>query len=240
VLLLSNSQAPHLAQTQGAIMLENAHSSAPVLAAVAAELDWDPKVDSRDISVTADRGAVTLRGTAGSLRQVREAQQAARRVHGVTSVWNRLTVRPVISGHTEDCEVCTAVLHALMLNSGIPATVDAKVENGVVRLTGTATWHWQRDEAESACAAVAGVLGVVDDIELIPEPADADIQLAIMAAFRRHAPLVLHDLSVDVLTSGVVILSGTVTTWAEHDQAVAAGWSSRGVVRVDDRIVIMS
>ena len=35
---------------------------------VAAELSWDPKVDSRAIAVSADDGAVTLRGTVGSFR----------------------------------------------------------------------------------------------------------------------------------------------------------------------------
>jgi osmotically-inducible protein OsmY len=38
---------------------------------VAAELSWDPKVDSRQIAVLADDGAVTLRGTVGSLREKR-------------------------------------------------------------------------------------------------------------------------------------------------------------------------
>ncbi len=220
-------------------MADNTHLGARVQAAVVAELDWDPKVDSRDITVTARGGAITLRGTVGGLWQAREAQHAARCVHGVTSVCNHLTVRPAIFGHAEDCEVCTAVLHALMLNSAIPATVDAKVEDGVVRLTGTATWHWQLDEAECACAAVAGVLAVVDDIELTPAPADADIQQAIMAAFRRHGPMLFQDLSVDVLNAGIVILSGTVTTWAEHDEAIAAGWSCPGVAKVDDRIMVM-
>lgn len=217
----------------------NGHASSIVQASVVAELDWDPQLDSRDITVTADGGTVALTGIVSSLRQVREALHATRRVYGVTSVRNHLRVRPVTSGHAEDRAVRTAVLCALMLNSAIPATVGATVAAGVVRLTGTATWHWQRDEAEGTCAAVAGVLGVIDDIELIPEPRDIDIQQAIMDAFRRNAPLTFHDLSVDVLGSGVVILSGTVTSWAEHDEAVTAGWSARGVIRVDDRIVVM-
>jgi len=225
--------------TQEAVMVDNARSSAGVRTSVAAELDWDPKVDSRDIKVTANGGGVTLRGTVGSLRHVSEAQNAAQRVYGVTSVSNLLTVRPMIAGHGEDREVRTAVLHALLLDSSVPATIDAQVSNGVVRLAGTATWNWQRDEAERVCAAVAGVLSVTDDITLMPAPADADIQQAIMAAFRRSGRLILHDLSAEVLGSGVVILSGTVTTWAEHDEAVTCGWSTRGVARVDDRIAVM-
>jgi osmotically-inducible protein OsmY len=219
-------------------MLDDIRSSGEVQTSVVAELDWDPMVDSRDITVTAGGGAVTLRGTVGSLRQVREAQHAARRVHGVISVWNHLTVRPRISGHAEDCQVHTAVLHALMLKSAVPVTVEAKVESGVVRLTGTVTWHWQRNEAERACATVAGVLGITNEIELIPAPPDTNIQQVVMSALRRHAPLTFHHLSVDALSAGIVILSGTVTTWAEHDEAVAAGWSARGVVRVIDRIEV--
>jgi osmotically-inducible protein OsmY len=146
----------------------NAHATADLRASVAAELDWDPKVDGRDIAVTAHGGAVTLRGTVSSLRQVREAQDAARRVFGVTSVSNYLQVRSITSGYAEDREVRTAVLQALMLNSAVPATVTGDVENSVVCLSGTASWHCQRVEAEHTCAAVAGVLAIADEIELSP------------------------------------------------------------------------
>ena len=36
---------------------------------VAAELSWDPQVDSEVIEVSADSGTVTLRGTVDSLRE---------------------------------------------------------------------------------------------------------------------------------------------------------------------------
>jgi osmotically-inducible protein OsmY len=116
---------PEIVTAQEAVMLENAHSGAEVQANVDAELAWDPKLDSRDISVIADNGAVTLSGTVASLRQAREAMHATQRVYGVTSVSNRLTVRPVTARQAEDREVGTAVQHALMLNSTIPATVNA-------------------------------------------------------------------------------------------------------------------
>ena len=37
-----------------------------------------------------------------------------------------------------------------MLDSLVPKTVDAKVEDGFVTLTGTADWQYQRDEADSS------------------------------------------------------------------------------------------
>ena len=57
------------------------------------ELCWDPKVDSAAIAVSASDGEVTLRGTVASFREKREAQKAAARVYGVTSVRNELDVR---------------------------------------------------------------------------------------------------------------------------------------------------
>ena len=219
-------------------MLDNPRSSAQVQSRVAAELAWDPKIDSAGITVATDGGAVTLGGTVQCFRQVREAGIAAQRVYGVTSVRNRLTVRPLVVSGRDDYEVRAAVLHVLTLNTTIPPTIHVEVKRGVVHLTGTATWHWQRDEAECACEAVPGVLSLTDDIELIPAPVDSDIQQAILAAWRRNARLSLDDLSVDVLHPGVVILSGTVTTWADHNEAVTAGWSARGVKRIDDRIAV--
>ena len=45
---------------------------------VAAELSWDPKVDSQAIAVSADDGTVTLRGTVGNLREPDLVEAAAR------------------------------------------------------------------------------------------------------------------------------------------------------------------
>jgi osmotically-inducible protein OsmY len=43
-------------------------------------------------------------------------------------------------------------------------------------------------------------------------------------------------LSVETFSGGLVIISGTVSSWAAHDHAVAAAWSAAGVTDVDDRL----
>jgi osmotically-inducible protein OsmY len=68
------------------------------------ELCWDPKVDSAAIAVPASDGEVTLRGTVASFRQKREAQRAAERVYGVTSVRNELEVRIVDEHGRQDAD----------------------------------------------------------------------------------------------------------------------------------------
>ena len=106
-----------------------------------------------------------------------------------------------------------------------------------------AAWHFQRDEAERACAAVPGVTGVAVAIRLHPVPRDIDIdidlQQAISAAFRRSARLDRFELSVDNPFPGMVVLSGTVSSWAERDDAVAVAWSAPGVTDIDDRIMVV-
>jgi len=60
---------------------------------VAAELCWDPRLDSAAIEVSAAGGMVTLRGTVASLWHKRAGGNAAGRVRGVTRIANELRVQ---------------------------------------------------------------------------------------------------------------------------------------------------
>jgi osmotically-inducible protein OsmY len=202
------------------------------------ELFWDPKIKSGTIAVGADDGAVILRGTVGSLREKREAKNAAERVYGVTSVDNQLQVHLLGSDAREDAELRGDVLQALMLDALVPATVDAMVDDGFVTLSGTAEWQYQRDEAEFVAGNVRGVVDVWDDVELTGPPPDAEnVQHAISKAFKRNAKLDAKDLKVDT-DGSTVTLKGTVSSWAEHDEAVDAAWAAPGVQKVKDHILV--
>jgi osmotically-inducible protein OsmY len=214
--------------------MTNAHLQADVVA----ELFWDPKVDSEEIAVSAELGTVTLRGTVGSFRQKREARNAARRVHGVTGVNDELEVQLLNQERHDDADLRGDVLQALMLDGLIPSTVDARVQDGFVTLTGTAERQYQREEAEFIAANVPGVLDLEDDISLTTALSGSDVRNSISAAFRRSAKIDADQVSVDTTSYGTVILSGTVKSWAEHDDAVAAAWSAPGVTMVDDRILV--
>jgi osmotically-inducible protein OsmY len=205
---------------------------------VAAELSWDPKVDSQEIAVSADAGTITLRGSVASLRFKREAAKAAARVYGVTLVCNQLQVRRANGSPRDDAELRGEVLDALMLDGLVPMTVDAEACDGFITLTGTAVWHYQRDEAEFLAASVPGVLAVDNGITLTSKPDGRDIKADIGRAFRRSASLDADGLSVETTSYGTVILAGAVNSWAEHDEALAAAWSAPGVAEVEDRIVV--
>jgi osmotically-inducible protein OsmY len=208
-------------------------------AEVAAELNWDPKVGSSDITVSVVGGRVTLRGSVTSFRQKREAANAARRVYGVRAISDYLEVYIPAEDRRADADVRADVRQALALNDFIPATVQASVEAGLVTLSGVAAWQFQRDEAELACAAVPGVMDVDAAISLRPAPGDGDIEQAISAAFGRSARLDRFEISVDSPLPGLVVLSGTVSSWAERDDAVAVAWSAPGITDIDDRIAVV-
>ncbi len=202
------------------------------------ELFWDPKVDREAIAVSADGGTITLRGTVGSLREKREAKKAAQRVFGVTSVDNQLKVKLLNDERRADADLRGDVLQALMLDSLVPATVDAKVEDGFVSLTGTADYQYQRDEAEFVASNIVGALDVYDEIELTyPTPDASDVQESIKKAFKRNAAIDANELTIST-HNGTVSIDGTVGSWAEHDEALDAAWAAPGVTSVDDRMTV--
>ncbi len=97
----------------------------------------------------------------------------------------------------DDADLAATCSRALMLDRLVPMTVDAKVRDGLVTLTGTAQWQYQRDEAEFLTASVPGVSGIENDITLTSTPDGRDIQHDISDAFRRSAKLDAEELSVD-------------------------------------------
>jgi osmotically-inducible protein OsmY len=202
------------------------------------ELFWDPKVDNAAIAVSANDGKITLRGTVGSLREKREARKAAQRVFGVISVDNQLQVKLMTDRRRADADLRGDVLQALMLDSLVPKTVDAKVEDGFVTLTGTVDWQYQRDEAEFVASNIAGAIDVFDDVELKnPEPNAGDVQESIKKAFKRNAKIDADDLLVST-SNGTVTIDGSVSSWAEHDEAIDAAWAAPGVTSVHDRMTV--
>ena len=202
------------------------------------ELFWDPKVDNAAIAVSADDGVVNLRGTVGSLRQKREAKKDAERVWGVKSVNNDLQVRLLNDDRREDADLRGAVLQALGLDSLVPATVGADADDGMVTLKGKANWQFQRDEAETVATNIAGVVSVENAIELVPpSPSTEDLEHSLKKAMERNAKLDADSVSVES-SNGTVTLRGTVSSWADHDEAVSAAWAAPGVTRVKDHILV--
>ncbi len=157
---------------------------------------------------------------------------------GVISVDSQLQVKLMNDERRADAELRGDVLQALMLDGLVPTTVDAKVEDGFVTLTGSADWQYQRDEAEFVASNIVGTLDVFDEIELAsPTPSAGDVQESIKKAFKRNAAIDADDLIIST-HNGTVTIDGTVGSWAEHDEALDAAWAAPGVTSVHDEMTV--
>jgi osmotically-inducible protein OsmY len=138
-----------------------------ICAAVRKELVTDPLIDADDIVVELLNGEVSLNGTVPSQEQRSEAAAAARRVVGVTAVYNLLGVALPSSDYGDDAALAQLVNDALTANRAVPDDVRATAREGNVFLTGTVSHSAQRAAAEDAVAGVAGVLSVTNQIEVL-------------------------------------------------------------------------
>jgi osmotically-inducible protein OsmY len=210
-----------------------------LVADVTDELFWDTKVEEGAVAVSADDGKVTLRGTIGNLQEKRQAVKVAERVFGVVSVDNELRVKLTSDEKRADPDLRGDLLQALMLDNIVPSSVDVQVSDGVVTLTGTADWQYQRDEAQFIASTIAGTLDVFDEIELTyPNPQSGDVKDSIRSAFKRNDAVDASDLRVST-ANGSVTLEGTVGSWAEHDEAILAAWAAPGVSTVHDALTVV-
>jgi osmotically-inducible protein OsmY len=206
--------------------------------AVEAELKFDPLVDDADVHVMNMNGDVALNGTVPSYPQYLEAAAAAQRVAGVKNVHNHLEVVLPDADFRDDTMLTTAANNALMLNVTVPDGVEATALDGNLTLTGAVEYGAERAAAELAVAGLTGVRNVSDEIEISYDADAVDVDLHVQEALARSA-LVPDDSDVKAATDGSIItLTGHVRTWAEHDAVVGAASMARGVIDVDDELVV--
>lgn len=205
---------------------------------VIAELEWEPSVDSADIGVSVADGVVTLNGFVKSYAEKLSAEKAARRVHGVKAIAQDLKVRFAGAAKTADSDIAKRIIDIFAWNSLIPAdTIQVKVQDGWVSLSGQANWHYQSKEAERAASQISGVIGVSNQISIVARPTAGDVRSRIEEAFRRQANLDAKAVKVSV-EGNKVTLEGCVNAWSERRAAERAAWAAPGVSQVVDRITV--
>jgi osmotically-inducible protein OsmY len=141
----------------------------PLADAVLASMDLDPRIpDSLEIAVEADGGAVTLRGTVESFSQRRAAADDARKVGGVYDVYNELKVSLTGADRRDDDEIRGIALQFLIWDVDVPSdSVDVKVSDGWVTLTGNVSYQFESNAAYEDVAGLFGVFGVTNEIRVV-------------------------------------------------------------------------
>ena len=199
-------------------------------------LEWDPSIDARSIGVAAKNGVVTLTGYVSSYSDKWEAERIAKRVAGVTALANDIEVK--LSSERTDPDIAEAARSSLKSDSRVPADrVRVVVERGWITLEGTVDYYYQKSAAESDVRNLAGVRGVTNALAVTPKVSPTEIRMKIEEALKRSAQLDANRILVEA-QGGKVILSGTVRSWAEREEAEMAAWAAPGVSQVEDRISV--
>jgi osmotically-inducible protein OsmY len=140
--------------------------------AVVKELESDPEVGAKHISVTAVDGAITLGGHVTYDHEKHAAVRAAERVSAVRAVADDIEVRPPSLHERADDEIAEEIAHLRSWRTQIPDSVAVQVRDGRVVLHGQAESTAQRDAAESAVRDLTGVRAVGNLIQVKP-PAES-------------------------------------------------------------------
>ena len=205
---------------------------------VEAELDWDTRLDSRQVGVAVRNGVVTLSGCVDSYAQREAAEEAAQQVLGVRAVANDILVQLPEAQHRADAEIADAAASALQANVMVPnGSLHLAVADGWITLSGEVLlWH-QKRAAEAALVKLPGVRGITNNILVSSSASNGDVRSRIEAAFRRRAQLDARNIVVKS-EDGTVTLEGEVHSWFERQQAETAAWQAPGVSQVIDHLQV--
>jgi osmotically-inducible protein OsmY len=141
-----------------------------------------------------------------------------------------------------DSQIQLDVLEELRLDMRILATdVGVEVDKGVVTLTGTVSSYAKKVAAREAAHRVAGVLDVVDDLQVrIPnslERTDTDIAQAVRQALIWDVYVPEERIQTTV-SDGWVTLDGDVESWSQRNAAEDAIQNLMGVRGVMNRLTV--
>lgn len=202
------------------------------------ELLWDPRINAAQIGVSVDHGAVSLLGAVDTFAEKWAAENATKRVGGVRSFAQELTVKILGEHARTDSDIAGAVQNAIKWNVYIPDAVTAKVQQGAVTLQGEVSANYQREAAENAVRFLAGVISVYNAITLKQTVSPAQVKEKVEAALQRQALTDASSILIDA-SGGKVTLSGHASSWQSIKDAAHAAWAAPGVTQVVEHVKIV-
>lgn len=205
---------------------------------ILAELEWEPSLNAAGIGVAVENGIVTLAGHVHTFAEKLKVEQVVKRVRGVRAIAEEIEVRPAHTHTHADDEIAKRALAMLTWDVMVPAdTIQVKVQDGWLTLSGAVDWQYQRTAAEDDVRKLSGVLGVTNLITIKPQAQSDDLKERIEDALKRNALIEARNIQIFV-KDGTVVLEGKVHGWHEREVLETAVWAAPGVKSVDDRVTV--
>jgi len=202
------------------------------------ELQWDPSVEARGISVNVQEGIVTLFGQVPHFVDKYSAEKIVKRVSGVRAIANDIAVDIPIPGKRTDTDIAIAAANALKWNASLrECDINAVVSDGCISLSGHVAYGYQANVAEAAVRYLLGVTAILNNLTIKPSVKMVDVKRKIEDAFQRQARLDAKDIDVG-LNDNKVTLKGFVSSWREKDDAARAAWAAPGVCKVENQLLV--
>lgn len=122
-------------------------------------LQWNTRVSETEIQARVADGVVTLDGSVDTHWKRPYIEEIIGNVRGVVAIQNNITVVPTRS--VTDQIIAEDVMAALHRNLVVDvASIEVRVENAIVTLSGRVSSHAERKAAENDASITSGVTGV--------------------------------------------------------------------------------
>ncbi|MEK6733679.1 MAG: BON domain-containing protein, partial [Pseudomonadota bacterium] len=131
-----------------------------------------------------------------------------------------------------------AALDALKWDFFVPNNqIKVVVTSGFITISGTVQKYYKKLSEEKAVQNLIGVIGVNNEITVLPDAQAKNIKERIIEEFNRNAKIDENSVNVEV-EGGIVTLKGQVRDFDEDKEARLVAWSVPGVSKVIDQMLI--
>ncbi len=205
------------------------------------QLNWDNRLEIKDLEVDVMDGRLTMRGSVPSYNSMRAAEESAYVIPGINEVDNDLVINyPDDITVPTDEDIRSTIATTIEWNNNLQSNrIEVSVNDGVVTLKGSFDKFWKKRLAEDISYSTTGVIAVENQIKIKPkdEVIDDIIKRDIQAALQRNYQVDAESIEVKV-EDGIVTLSGEVPDFNAARAAEVSAQHTNGVSEVRNQVVI--